>query len=112
MGPLWAVSFFFGLSTDTLFSALTTEIFPTAYRATISGLGSLFSAMGAAIGLLLEGRLYDLLGGHGPAISSLLIGIVVMVACVAFLPEPAGKILEEISDQPAAPLEELPAQAD
>jgi hypothetical protein len=112
VGPIWAVSFFFGLSTDTLFNALTTEIFPTAYRATISGLGSLFTAMGGALGLLLEGRLYDLLGGHGPAISALLIGVVVMVAAIAFLPEPAGKVLEEISDHPVAPFEELPAQAD
>lgn len=102
VGMLWAVSFFFSAATDTLFSALTTEIFPTAYRATISGLGSLFSAMGAALGLFLEGRLYDLLGGHGPAISLLLAGVVIMVGAVALLPEPAGKTLEEISDEPLA----------
>jgi len=102
VGMLWAVSFFFSAATDTLFSALTTEIFPTAYRATISGLGSLFSAMGAALGLFLEGRLYDLLGGHGPAVSLLLAGVVIMVGAVALLPEPAGKVLEEISDEPLA----------
>lgn len=110
-GPLWAISFFFSLATDTLFSGLTTEIFPTAYRATLSGLGSLSSAMGAALGLLLEGRLYDLLGGHGPAVSVLLFGVVIMVVAVTLLPEPAGKVLEEISEQPVDQTAKIPLSA-
>ena len=112
VGPLWAVSFFFSLATDTLFAALTTEIFPTAYRATISGLGSLFSAMGAALGLFLEGRLYDVLGGHGPAISVLLGGVVIMAAATTLLPEPAGKVLEDISEQPLATVPGVRASAE
>src|SRR5262249_3294327 len=28
MGPLWAICFFFGLTTDTLYSGISTEIFP------------------------------------------------------------------------------------
>ena len=102
IGPLWAVSFFFSLATDTLFSAMTVEIFPTAYRATISGLGGVFSAIGAASGLLLEGRLYDHFGRHGPAISVLLSAVLATVAAIAFLPEPSGKVLEEISAEPLA----------
>jgi putative MFS transporter len=104
MPALWAASFFFGLTTDTLLSGLSVEIFPTAYRATVGGLGSLFAALGAAIGLTLEGRFYDVLGGHGPAASVMLPGVLAMVAAVAFLPEPAGKVLEEVSEpsMPAA----------
>jgi len=53
-----------------------------------------------------------LLGGHGPAISLLLAGVVIMVGAVALLPEPAGKVLEEISEQPlaAAPAVRTPAE--
>jgi len=107
MGPLWAVSFFFSLTTDTLLSALGAEIFPTAYRATVGALGSLFSAAGAAGSLYLEGLLYDRLGGHGPAILVPLIAVVAMFAALAFLPEPAGRTLEEISESQASLLPEM-----
>lgn len=100
MGPLWAVSFFFSLTTDTLLTALGAELFPTAYRATVGALGSLFSAAGAAASLYLEGVLYDRLGGHGPAILVPLIAVLPMVVAIALLPEPAGKVLEEISETP------------
>jgi putative MFS transporter len=98
IGPVWVFTFLFGLTTDTLFSGLSVEIFPTAYRATLSAVGSLFSALGAAISLYLEGFLYDFFGGHGPAVSVPMAVVLVTIAALAFLPEPAGKVLEEISE--------------
>ncbi len=98
MGLVWASCFFFGLTTDTLYSAISAEIFPTAYRATVGAIGSTITALGAAISLYFEGPLYDLLGGHGPAVSIPLVGVLLTIAAIVFLPEPAGRVLEEISD--------------
>jgi hypothetical protein len=98
MGPFWAICFFFGLATDTLYSGISAEIFPTAYRATIGAIGTTIAALGAALSLYFEGLLYDRLGGHGPAVSVPLAGVLLAIAAIAFLPEPAGKVLEEISN--------------
>jgi putative MFS transporter len=98
IGAVWVLTFTFGLTTDTLFSGISVEIFPTAYRATVGALGSVSSALGAAVSLYLEGILYDRLGGHGPAVSIPLVAVLLVIATVALLPEPAGRVLEEISN--------------
>jgi putative MFS transporter len=103
MGPFWAICFFFGLTTDTLYSGISAEIFPTAYRATIGAIGTTISALGAALSLYFEGLLYDFFGGHGPAVSVPLAGVLLTIAAIAFLPEPAGRVLEEISDAGPSP---------
>jgi len=41
--------------------------------------------------------LYARLGGHGPAIQWLLASIPITMIAILFLPEPAGKSLEEMS---------------
>lgn len=102
IGPLWTVCFFFGLTTDTLLAALGAEIFPTAYRATVGALSSLFTAGASSVSLYLEGALYDRLGGHGPAILVPLVVVACTVAALFFLPEPAGRVLEEIADSSGA----------
>ena len=101
VGAVWIFTFAFGLTTDTLFSGISVEIFPTAYRATVGALGTVCSALGAAVSLYLEGILYDRFGGHGPAVSIPLGIVLIMIATVAFLPEPAGRVLEEVSDADA-----------
>ena len=50
-----------------------------------------------ALALTLEGRLYDHFHAHGPAIQLLLATIPITLIAILFLPEPAGKTLEEIS---------------
>ena len=47
--------------------------------------------------LMLEGRLYDRFGAHGPAIMALLVTIPLTLGALLFLPEPAGKRLEELT---------------
>ena len=50
-----------------------------------------------ALQLALEGRLYDHFHAHGPAVQLLLCSIPVTLIAILFLPEPAGKTLEEIA---------------
>ena len=70
---------------------------PTKYRATVSGLRYLVEIIGGAVSLILEGRLFDHFHAHGPAIQLLLAAIPVSLAALLFLPEPAGKSLEEMT---------------
>ena len=96
---MWAVGFFGFVCADSLFAGLAAEIFPTAYRATISGLRYLFSILFGALSLYLEGPLYNWLGGHGPALMALLATMPIAMIAVMQLPEPAGRELEEIANE-------------
>ena len=97
MPPLWTLAFFGFFSGDTLVAGFALEIVPTHYRATVSGLRYLVEISMGALALLLEGHLYDHFHGHAPAIQLLLATIPITLIAILFLPEPAGKTLEEIS---------------
>ncbi len=100
-GPLipvvWIIALFAFFSTDALLSGYAIELVPTAYRATMSGLRYLVAILSGALSLYLEGFFYDWLGGHGPAISLSLAAAPLVLVAIWFLPEPAGKTLEEMS---------------
>jgi putative MFS transporter len=93
----WIIALFGYLSSDALMAGYAVEIFPTAYRATISGIRYAVAILGGATGLALEGPFYDWLGGHGPAISLALALIPATLIAILFLPETARRKLEEIS---------------
>jgi MFS family permease len=95
--PLWVLSFFGYFSGEAMISGFALEIVPTRYRATVSGLRYLIEIMGGAVALMLEGRLYDRFHAHGPAIQTLLVAVPITLAAILFLPEPAGKTLEEMT---------------
>jgi putative MFS transporter len=97
LGPLWSLAFFGFLCGDALISGFAIEIVPTRYRATVSGLRYLVNIGAGALSLLLEGRLYDHFHAHAPAVQLLLCTIPLTMLAVFFLPEPAGKSLEEIA---------------
>jgi MFS family permease len=97
LAPLWSVSFFGYFSGEALLTGFTAEIVPTRYRATVSGLRYLVEILAGSVALILEGRLYDHFHGHGPAIQALLIALPITLVALAFLPEPAGKTLEEMA---------------
>lgn len=97
MPPLWTLAFFGFFSGDTLVAGFALEIVPTHYRATVSGLRYLVEISTGALALLLEGHLYDHFHAHAPAIQLLLATIPITLIAILFLPEPAGKTLEEIS---------------
>jgi MFS family permease len=95
--PLWLLAFFGFFSGDALVAGFALEIVPTEYRATVSGLRYVFELACGAVALWLEGRLFHLLGGHGPAIQLCLLAIPITLTALLFLPEPAGKSLEEMT---------------
>jgi putative MFS transporter len=94
---LWILSFFGFFSGDALIAGFALEIVPTHYRATVSGLRYLVEIVTGALALFLEGRLYDHFQAHGPAIQWLLMAVPITLVAILFLPEPAGKTLEEMA---------------
>jgi len=94
---LWIMGFFGFFAGDTFVAGFALEIVPTHYRATVGGLRYSIEIGAGAAALALEGLLYDRLGGHGPAIQWLLASIPISMIAILFLPEPAGKTLEEMS---------------
>jgi putative MFS transporter len=102
-GPIWAMpvfwilGFFGFFAGDTLIAGYALEIVPTHYRATVGGLRYVTAIGAGAAALALEGPLYDLFHGHGPALQWLLASIPITLAAILFLPEPAGKTLEEMT---------------
>ena len=97
MPILWITGFFGFFAADTLVAGLALEIVPTHYRATVGALRYLIEIGAGAGALALEGVLYDQFGGHGPALQWLLVTIPVTLVAILFLPEPAGKTLEEMA---------------
>lgn len=97
VAPLWITAFFGFFAADTLIAGFALEIVPTHYRATVGGLRYMIEIMAGAAALVLEGGLYDHFHSHGPALQWLLVSIPITIIAVLFLPEPAGKALEEIA---------------
>ncbi len=95
--PLWVLSFFGFFSGEAMIAGYALEIMPTRYRATVSGLRYLVYIGVGGMSLALEGRLYDHFHAHGPAIQALLLSVPITLAAILFLPEPAGKTLEEMT---------------
>jgi putative MFS transporter len=94
---LWVPGFFGFFCADSLFQGFTAEIMPTAYRATVAGLRYLVSILSGALSLWLEGPLYDLFHAHGPAMMLLMATMPVAMIAILYLPEPAGRTLEDIA---------------
>ena len=95
--PLWILAFFGFFSGDVLVAGFALEIVPTQYRATVSGLRYMVEIGFGAVELALEGVLYDYFGSHSAAIQCLLAAIPITLIAILFLPEPAGRTLEEMA---------------
>lgn len=94
---LWIMAFFGYFAADTLIAGFALEIVPTHYRATVGALRYLVQIGAGAGALALEGVLYDRFGDHGPALQWLLLSLPVTLIAVLFLPEPAGRKLEDMA---------------
>ena len=85
-----------------LFSALGSELFPTSYRSTASGVRAAVATLGAALGLWVEARLYPLAGSHGAAITWMLVTTpLAPLILILSVPETAVRELEDISPERA-----------
>jgi len=84
-----------------LHSALATELFPTAYRSTAAGVREAVATVGASLGLGLLTLLYAATGSHPASISWLLLLTPISPLILLFIPETAGRELEEIAPDKA-----------
>ncbi len=94
----WVLFVFCNTALQTITRAVSTELFPTAYRGTASGWNAMLETLGAALGLALLG-----LGTQGFAdiafmTSSLAFVLVVAGLILLLLPETGSRELEAISD--------------
>lgn len=102
----WVVPWLWGVMAMTvtmsvvLFAALGSELFPTSYRSTASGVRSIIATIGAAAGLWLEGVLFASVGSHAAAITAMLVVVPIAPLVIALtLPETANRELEEVSPE-------------
>ena len=83
-----------------LYNALGSELFPTSYRSTASGVRQMVATFGASLGMFAEGILYGLTGSHAAAITWMLVVTPIAPVMIAFfLPETASRELEEIAPE-------------
>lgn len=81
--------------------AFSAELFPTAYRATSSAMRFMTGIVVGAIGLVLQGLVLAPWIGFGPSVLVLLLAAPLSIVGIYFLPETAGRRLEDISGHPA-----------
>lgn len=104
--PGWCTPLCWGLMVMTitmvsvLFGALGSELFPTSYRSTASGVRGVVATLGAASGFWLESVIYGFAGSHAAAITVMLAVVPIAPLVIAlFVPETANRELEEISPE-------------
>ncbi len=98
--PVWGVMLITLTMVLILFAAIGSELFPTSYRSTASGLRQMVATLGASLGLLVEGFLYGITGSHAEAITWML--VVTPIAPIIlwrYLPETANRELEDIAPE-------------
>ena len=93
--PAFTVASFAMTGCNVLLTALSSELFPTAARSTAAGFRMSVASIGGAAGFYVEAVLYR--GSHADALVALLPALAVAAAAVWFLPEAAGRELEEIA---------------
>lgn len=104
LAPFWVLLVFFNLGTDVLLATYGAELFPTRLRATALGVRMLVGTIGGALGLALESVVFGWTGSHGSAVM-VLAGLVLLAPLVilGFLPETAGRSLEDIAPDGDSP---------
>ncbi|MDB5108252.1 MAG: major facilitator superfamily 1 [Candidatus Binatus sp.] len=97
--PAWILEVFFDIASGTILSAYSAEMFPTSYRSTAGSALAVAGTTGGAIGLFLEGMLYNMTGSHARAVTYLVVFWMVAPVIILFYPETAGRELESISPE-------------
>jgi len=87
----------------TILNAYSAELFPTSYRSTAGSALAVAGTTGGALGLFLEGVLYNFTGSHARAVCYLTVFWIISPMIMWFLPETSGRELEEISPEANVP---------
>jgi MFS family permease len=99
--PAFAAIVFFESGITIAVSALSTENFPTALRATARAWVTNAGVVGAMLGLGLVGALSDRLGGHAGVVALLGLVPLGLAPLVLLVPETLGRELEAVIGDPA-----------
>lgn len=100
--PAWILGTFFDFAGSMILSAYSAELFPTSYRSTAGSALAIAGTTGGALGLFLEGVLYNLTGSLSRAVCYLTVFWMIAPAILWFFPETSGRELEEISPEAKA----------
>lgn len=98
----WILFVFASTAQQTIARAVSTELFPTAYRGTASGWNAMVETLGAALGLALIGVGVSGDGTIAFMVSSMAFALVAAGLVLLLLPETGGRELEAISGERAA----------
>jgi putative MFS transporter len=101
--PAWILETFFDIASSTILNAYSAELFPTSYRSTAGSALAVAGTTGGALGLFLEGVLYNFTGSHARAVCYLTVFWIISPMIMWFLPETSGRELEEISPEANVP---------
>ncbi len=100
--PAWILGTFFDFAGSMILSAYSAELFPTSYRSTAGSALAIAGTTGGALGLFIEGVLYNLTGSLSRAVCYLTVFWMIAPAILWFFPETSGRELEEISPEATA----------
>jgi len=97
----WTVMVFLNMASGVMLRALTTELFPTAFRGAAGGTQAMLETLGVVASLFLYSRAMGWLGNQELVIPLLSLTTVVAAAAVFLVPETARRELEQISGEAA-----------
>lgn len=95
----WAGLLFTSIGATVTLSALSSELFPTAYRSTAAGAMAVIATISGALSLLVHGFLRQVVGSPWSAVSLLALLLLFTPLLIAYLPETSGRPLEEIAPE-------------
>lgn len=95
----WAGLLFTSIGATVTLSALSSELFPTAYRSTAAGAMAVLATLSGAMSLLAHDFLRQVVGSPWSAVSLLALLILPAPLLLGYLPETSGRTLEEIAPE-------------
>lgn len=95
---LWVGFIFFMMGSQVTTTSYGTELFPTRYRSTATGFRAIVAAAAGILGLSAVSLLYPIFGSNWTSIAVVCtLSLITPVMVWLFLPETAGRRLEEIA---------------